>query len=771
MDDDELGRKTKSEINSIADDIFSCWDRSGEGVVFSDDIANAIGYEDTEFALALATILGGDNSGKIYPANLVNCLEVLINGYIPAKVALFVNFMNRDTYGSLTFDTVYSHLQISDSKIFERLGFMDSDGTKKSLDYSDILFLFEKSERGREAINVFCNQILRILTKRARRKKTRSMFLAPAEFDLHTESSSALSGLWHRSKTFVRAHMYVAVLVSLQVLLFLYNVHYYHSRKYPAPFCIAKGFGLNLRVLTIALFVSMARSTLSLLHNIKLLRPLLFLGQNIEFHSLAGFCTLLHTFGHVLFHIIYQTIYRDNGFIQSFKQKSLLRLLCTGRWTAYTTDILSGDAITGFTLVAMILLMAATALTRGRSSYAYKVFTHMHLLYILWLGMIVLHVPPLWPYFLAVAVLMVCDRGYDFFLLTTHSTLAHSRPCSSGVTFLSVPYSQYSGYPGSYYRIKVPAISSIEWHPFSLAGSKTSHHLTFFVASTGDWTARLHEIVTDARRRALTKVLVQGPFYAPAKEALRRPTSSVLLVASGIGITPFFSVMATKVTDEYVHESDRGLYEDLFEDGLEERGASASTLDSLLLLDTARLTGMGRKEDVQVLQVVWVLRDAVELMFFVDYVYHLVKHQKHLRSPVVEVHVYLTGLGKKSDPAYMVAQTLFLLSVSGHLSEYLTIKFGRPKMKKIIEKVSPDEVYYCGGKHLKGTVESICHDSSINFVAESFDAAESNIADRIFRLFFSHMKSKNESFVHDGVKRFDSVSSGYTYDKKKSSIW
>jgi hypothetical protein len=762
----------KDDIAEIASDIFSGWDRSHEGVVFSDDICNALGVEDSEFAFALANILGSDNSGKIYPENLESCLRILIRGDVASKVSLFLNFMNgdRDSSGCLTFDTVYSHLQISDPKIFERLGVVDCNGMKKALEYKDILTLFEKSERGHDAIDVFCNQILRILTKRAMRKKTRSMFLPPIEVAQTRDHN--ISGLIHKVKTTVMSRFYVFFLVTLQVLLFLYNVHHYHLEGNPVSFCIAKGFGLNLRVLTLVLFLSMARSTLSMLNNIKLLRPFLFIGYNIELHSMAGFCTVFHTFGHIIFHIIYQMAFRKDGFSQSFKQKSLLRLIFTGNWSEYNFDVLSGDAITGFVLVFIILVMASTALGRSHNSVLYKVFSNIHFLYLLWLVMVVLHVPTLWPYFLAVALLMFCDRAYDLFLLTTHSTLAHSRPCSSGVTFLSVPYSQYSGYPGSYYRIKVPAISAVEWHPFSLAGSKTSHHLTFFVASAGDWTSKLFDIVSNAHLRRQTKVLVQGPFYAPAKEALLRPTSSVLLVASGIGITPFFSVMATKVTDEYVHESDRGLYEDLFEDGLDDRGASSSTLDSLLLLDTSHSgrAGGSRDSDVQKLQVVWVLRDAVELMFYLDYVYHLVKHQKHLRHPVVEVHVYLTGLGQKTDPAYLVAQTLFLLSVSGHLSDYMTIKFGRPKLKKIIESVRPDEVYYCGGKHLKDTLESICFDEKISFVSESFDAGESKVWKYLSSL-VSPSKVKSQSFMHDGVKRFDSMSSGYTYDKKKSSIW
>jgi predicted ferric reductase len=52
----------------------------------------------------------------------------------------------------------------------------------------------------------------------------------------------------------------------------------------------------------------------------------------------------------------------------------------------------------------------------------------------------------------------------------------------------------------------------------------------------------------------LCAVQVQGPFYAPAKMATHFSTHATVLVASGIGITPFFSVMATKVADELSYE-------------------------------------------------------------------------------------------------------------------------------------------------------------------------------------------------------------------------
>ena len=96
--------------------------------------------------------------------------------------------------------------------------------------------------------------------------------------------------------------------------------------------------------------------------------------------------------------------------------------------------------------------------------------------------------------------------------------------------------------------------------------------------------------------------------------------------------------------------------------------------------------------DLQELRVVWMIRDCGELLFYLDYVHQLVKSQNSLSRHVVYVDVYLTGLGKGSDPVQMVAQTLFLLTVSDLTSAYMNIHFGRPDLSDIFEQWKPKQV-------------------------------------------------------------------------------
>jgi len=300
-------------------------------------------------------------------------------------------------------------------------------------------------------------------------------------------------------------------LCGFQVFLWIYNFYIYKNGNYPLSTCIAKGFGLNLFVLTLCIFATMAHTLKGQLYGIRQLKYFIPMRSNVEIHSFLGICILLHSIGHSCAQIVNQS----TGILQSFTKPS--RLTGSGWNTA-----MSGDAVSGYLLLFIIIIMSFTAVLRKLSSFAYTVFHRCHFLYVLWLALIVLHVPRLWPYFTAIGAVFLLEVAYMHFMCTTTSTLRACRT-RGNVTFLSVrkQAGQPAPTPGCYYRIKVPAISSVEWHPFSLAGSTTSDHLTFIVDSVGDWTNALHTLLQgDPQRRDATTVCVQGPFCSISKKAL-----------------------------------------------------------------------------------------------------------------------------------------------------------------------------------------------------------------------------------------------------------
>mmetsp|Transcript_5179 Transcript_5179/g.7938 ORF Transcript_5179/g.7938 Transcript_5179/m.7938 type:complete len:504 (+) Transcript_5179:60-1571(+) len=352
-------------IKYLAKEIFSQWDLLDDGQISVDEII--LCGIDTQLAVALGRVMDCDNSGVIHYEDIVNCLTILKFGTMKAKVALLVEFMDHNGDHMISYDEALTYLKAAPSEICEKLGLDPTNG--KDLQFEDILALFESSDRGEEAIGVFCNHILHILESRVVRLKPMMSTV------VHCLGINDVMMLYNQLATWVRhlsrENMFIAVLVALQIVLWEYNFNYYQENNYPVSFCIAKGFGLNLRILTIILFLTMARSTMAKLHSYKLLSYFVPMGFNIQIHSFVGFCTVFHALGHMSGHIVYHTYFVEGGFSHSFVQKSLLR---GEGWRTKG----SGDAITGFILLGALLLMAITALRRGNSSQAYKSFSLTH---------------------------------------------------------------------------------------------------------------------------------------------------------------------------------------------------------------------------------------------------------------------------------------------------------------------------------------------------------------------------------------------------------
>ena len=92
-----------------------------------------------------------------------------------------------------------------------------------------------------------------------------------------------------------------------------------------------------------------------------------------------------------------------------------------------------------------------------------------------------------------------------------------------------------------YVLVCLPWLSKFEWHAFSLFSHPTKpHHSCVCMAVGGDWTRRLHEVVQRPTRRP---VWISGPFASPYATAAEY--DNLVLVASGIGITPAMSIITT----------------------------------------------------------------------------------------------------------------------------------------------------------------------------------------------------------------------------------
>ncbi|KAL5997421.1 hypothetical protein ACLOJK_008351 [Asimina triloba] len=120
-------------------------------------------------------------------------------------------------------------------------------------------------------------------------------------------------------------------------------------------------------------------------------------------------------------------------------------------------------------------------------------------------------------------------------------------PCKAiELTLSKHPGTKYN--PTSILFIKIPSISSLEWHPFSITSSCSvdKDTISVIVKCYGWWTNQLYDKIHGAIDSGNTpmvhiRVSVEGPYGPPSPFYERY--ESLVLVGGGIGITPLMSIL------------------------------------------------------------------------------------------------------------------------------------------------------------------------------------------------------------------------------------
>jgi NAD(P)H-flavin reductase len=117
---------------------------------------------------------------------------------------------------------------------------------------------------------------------------------------------------------------------------------------------------------------------------------------------------------------------------------------------------------------------------------------------------------------------------------------------SSGVTKLSIVRPRdFEHDAADYVFVRIPAVARGEWHPFTISSApERSDALTLHVRSSGNWTSALYRLAkARSEGEAPLEVWLDGPYGTPSTHAFE--SRFVVMVAAGIGVTPFASVLAS----------------------------------------------------------------------------------------------------------------------------------------------------------------------------------------------------------------------------------
>jgi NADPH oxidase 5 len=150
------------------------------------------------------------------------------------------------------------------------------------------------------------------------------------------------------------------------------------------------------------------------------------------------------------------------------------------------------------------------------------------------------HSPNYWKWFLVGGTGYLLDRFVRFWRMRTPSRIVSARRLPSRVTELAIARPPGWDYrPGDFVWVLIPAVSRLEWHPFTISSApERPDTFTLHVRTLGDWTDQLQrsaDTLTDAR------VFFDGPHGAPANDIFASRVA--VLVAAGIGVTPFASIL------------------------------------------------------------------------------------------------------------------------------------------------------------------------------------------------------------------------------------
>ncbi|XP_030055564.1 NADPH oxidase 2 [Microcaecilia unicolor] len=99
---------------------------------------------------------------------------------------------------------------------------------------------------------------------------------------------------------------------------------------------------------------------------------------------------------------------------------------------------------------------------------------------------------------------------------------------------------------GQYIFVQCPAVSHLEWHPFTLTSAPEEDYFSIHIRIVGDWTEGLFKACgcdkTEFQEAwKLPKIAVDGPFGTASEDVFSYEVA--VLVGAGIGVTPFASIL------------------------------------------------------------------------------------------------------------------------------------------------------------------------------------------------------------------------------------
>ncbi|XP_070616246.1 NADPH oxidase 1 [Erythrolamprus reginae] len=321
------------------------------------------------------------------------------------------------------------------------------------------------------------------------------------------------------------------------------------------------------------------------------------LDHNLAFHKLVAYMIAIHTAIHIIAHFCNVEWYID---AQQEKDHSLPSILSQlhktdGLWlnpihskftiplaVAFTTI----PGLTGVIITLALILMITSSMEQIRRSY-FEVFWYTHHLFVVYFAGLVIHgiaglvrgqtpeslkkhdpeecahhpsrwgqngshhhycaVPEFgsipaesWKWVLAPLILYAFERALRIWRSCQKVVITKVIMHPSRVLEIQMCKAGFSMEIGQYVFLNCPAISYLEWHPFTLTSAPEEDFFSVHIRVAGDWTETLIDTLQQPNP-PMPRMMVDGPFGTASEDVFRYEVA--MLVGAGIGVTPFASVL------------------------------------------------------------------------------------------------------------------------------------------------------------------------------------------------------------------------------------
>ncbi|XP_031442741.1 NADPH oxidase 1 [Clupea harengus] len=319
------------------------------------------------------------------------------------------------------------------------------------------------------------------------------------------------------------------------------------------------------------------------------------LDKNISFHKLVAYMIGLMTAVHTIAHLLNVEWYNNSIRGEYDALNNALSALEDGENTTYLNPIRSNSTtpthfvfttlagITGVIITLALILIITSSMEVIRRSY-FEVFWYTHHLFVVFFIGLVIHgagrivrsqtttnpphntsfcfdqpdqwgkisecpvpqfaggFPGTWMWVIAPMFIYLCERLLRFIRYVQKVTYRKIVIRPSKVLELQLVKSGFKMDVGQYVFLNCPAISALEWHPFTMTSAPEEDFFSVHIRSAGDWTEKLISIMEQLPEGAEgPKMGVDGPFGTASEDVFDYEVS--MLVGAGIGVTPFASIL------------------------------------------------------------------------------------------------------------------------------------------------------------------------------------------------------------------------------------